>query len=386
MQVSRVTSRARPRRYGVVGSWNSRTSASARFATALADELNRRHEVALIASTIAAPDDAQLSVSAALSRPLAAIAGELNQSDVAIIHHSGDDNTHPDRPYATASSVRMLDVVEMVRAPTIVVLHHVPADPTAAQRRTLARACRSADVVAVTSAPAALRLATSYGVDPSALWLLRSGPTSRPDDSTRARHPTVVTWGMVAPGAGIESMIDAMDLLSAVGIKYLIAGPPSDVLNAGDARTYRETLIRRSWIRGVAAHVTFARDDADQTAMSETLRDSLAVVMPQDVGGEQIDGFLEEILAASVPIIATDAAASSEALPSLAALVVPRQDPAALADAVLRIMIDPDLSETLVRGSAQLSPPATWRGVAQQLDRLADAAIHSAATAWPPAV
>ena len=69
----------------------------------------------------------------------------------------------------------------------------------------------------------------------------------------------------------------------------------------------------------MAAHVTFARDDADQTAMTEALREAVAVVVPQDVAGEPIDGFSEEMLAAGVPIVATEIAAS-EILASTAAL------------------------------------------------------------------
>ena len=97
-------------------------------------------------------------------------------------------------------------------------------------------------------------------------------------------------------------------------------------------------------------------------------------------------GIVEEILAAGVPIIATDVAVSSKILPSTAALRVPRRDPAALADAVLRVMIDPHLGESMIRATARLSPPATWPGVAQQLDRLADAAVRATAPARRPAV
>ena len=49
-------------------------------------------------------------------------------------------------------------------------------------------------------------------------------------------------------------------------------------------------------------------------------------------------------------------------------------------------MIDPHLGQSMVRSAAVVSPPATWPGVAQQLDRLADAAIRSTATAWRPAM
>ena len=386
MPVSRLMSSARRRRYGVVSSGDSRTSAATCFATALADSLQCRHEVARIASTMPAPVDAHPSVSMAMPRPLAAIAGELNQCDVAIIHHSVDDDGLRRRHDTKDPSDPMLDVIDMVRVPTIVVLHHVPSDPTADQRRKLLRVCRWADVVAVTAAPAALRLASIYDVDPSALWLLRSGPTTRRACSSHKRRPTIVTWGMIAPGCGIESMIDAMPHLLALDVRYLIAGPTADGPAAADAGNYRETLIRRCWIRGVATHVTFARDDADQTGMTEALREAVAVVVPAHLAGDHIDGFYDEILAAGVPIVATDVAVSAETLPRTAALLVRRRDPAVLADAVMRIMIDPHLGDSMVRSAARSCPPATWPGVAQQLDRLADAALRSTATSWRPAV
>jgi polysaccharide biosynthesis protein PslF len=300
---------------------------------------------------------------------------------VAVIHHSFDHDEFSNRQDATELNSGVLDVIELVHLPTIVVLHYVPADPTADQRRTLAQACRSADAVAVTTAPAALRLASIYGVDPSALWLLRGGPTTRHDASTPGSRPTVVTWGIVAPGSGIEWMIDAMTQLSAVDVRYLVAGPASSDPAADEQESYRNTLIRRCWTRGVAAHVTFEHHDADQTAMTEIVRTAVAVVVPQDVVGDPIEGFLEEILAAGVPIIATADAAASQVLPSGAALLVPRRDAAALADAVLRIMIDAHLGESMTRRAARSSPPPTWPGVARQLDRLADAAIRSSVAA-----
>jgi glycosyltransferase involved in cell wall biosynthesis len=380
-----MISSAPRRQYGVVNTAESPTSASARFATALADSLSCRHDTIQIVATRSAPADAHPSGALGPPRPLAAVADELNRCDVAIVHHSVDHDD-PTRGDSTELGLRVLEVIERVHVPTILVLHHVAADPTADQLRRLAHACRSADAVAVTTAPAALRLASTYGVDPSALWLLRSGPTTRHGASMTARRPTVVTWGIVAPGSGIEWMIDAMVQLSALDVGYLIAGPTSSELPADEAEDYRNALIQRCWSRGVAAHVTFQSADADQAAMTEALRNAVAVIVPQDVAGDPLEGFLEEILAAGVPIVATDAAAASQALPAGAALLVPREDPAALTDAVLRVMIDARLGESMTRSAAQSSPPATWSGVARQLDRLADAAIRSSSATWRPAV
>ena len=367
------------RSYGVVSSWDSEVSAPERFATGLADALRGWNDIARVMSMMPAPRNAHPSVSMPAARPLSTVAAELNRCDVAIIHHGVDDGlSRSHRP--TGSSPGLLDIVDRVEVPAIIVLHHVPAEPTDDQRRTLARACRSADAVVVTTAPAGVRLAGIYGVDPSLLWLVRSGPTSPRDSPARVRRPTVVTWGVVAPGSGIEWMIDAMELLSAVDLRYLVAGPASDDPPTGEAHTYLDMLIRRCWHRGVPAHVSLGYDDADQTAMTETLRSAVAVVVPQDVAGNQIDGFFEELVAAGVPIVATSDALASAGLPSDAVLLVPRQDPAALAEAVLRIMVDPQLAQSIVRSEARAAPLASWAGMARRFARVADAAIRSSAT------
>jgi glycosyltransferase involved in cell wall biosynthesis len=375
-----MTSGARRLVYGIVSSSEAEASAPERFATALADSLSHRNEIARIMSATPAPHSAHPSVSIASPRPLGAVAGELNRCDVAIIHHSGIDELASDQP-VTASASSLLDVIDLVDVPTIVVLHRVPAEPTGDQRRSLAQACQSADAVVVTAAPAAVRLASVYGVDPSALWLVRSGPPSRRNLSLHTRRPTVVTWGVIAPGSGIEWMIDAMEQLSALDVRYLVAGPSSDDSSGSASRNYCEMLVRRCWGRGVPAQVSLGFDDADHTAMTETLRTAVAVVLPQDVAGDHTDGYFEELVAAAVPIVATEDAAASAGLSSEAVLLVPSRDPAALADAVLRLMVDPHLAESIVHHGARRSPPATWAGAARRFCRIADAAIHASSTA-----
>ena len=362
--------------YGIVSSSEAEASAPERFATALADSLSHRNEIARIMSATPSPPDAHPSVSRASPRPLGAVAGELNRCDVAIIHHSVDDEPASDQR-VTASDSSLLDVVDLVEVPTIVVLHHVPAEPTGDQRRSLTQACRSADAVVVTAAPAAVRLASVYGVDPSLLWLVRSGPTYRPNVSLHTRRPTVVTWGIIAPGSGIEWMIDAMEQLSAVDVRYLVAGPSLDASSGSESRDYCEMLVQRCWTRGVPGHVSLGFDDADHTAMTETLRTAVAVVVPQDVAGDHTDGYFEELVAAAVPIVATGDAAASAGLSSDAVLLVPSQDAGALADAVLRVMMDPHFAESIVHHAARRSPPATWASAARRFCRIADAAIRS---------
>jgi polysaccharide biosynthesis protein PslF len=367
-------------RYGIVSAWQSEDTAPARFASALADSLGGRNDIARIASSTPAPLDAHPSVSMASPRSLETVASELNACDLAIVHHGIDELSSGDG--ATVLSSRLIEVIDLVHVPTIVVLHHVPADPTDDQRSVLAHAGRSADAVVVTTAPAGIRLTSVYDVDPTALWLIRCNTRQRRGVSPESRRAVVVTWGVVGPGSGIEWMIDAMEHLSALDVRYVVAGPSPDDIADDEAESYRDTLVRRCWSRRVPAYVSLG-DDADQTAMGETLRSAVAVVMPQDTAVNYMDGLVEELATAEVPIVATDDAVMSAGLPSDAVVLVPPGDPSALADAVLRLMIDPHLAESIVLRAARMSQPATPGGMAGRFARVTHAAIRSSLTASP---
>jgi glycosyltransferase involved in cell wall biosynthesis len=371
-----MTTTVRRLRYGVVGSWQTETTAPARFATALDDSLGAGNEIARIACSTPAPADAHPSGSMASPRPLDAVANELNRCDVAIVHHGVDELLSVDG--ASVLSSRLIEVIDLLQVPTIIVLHHVPGEPTDDQRSMLGRACRSADAVVVTTAPAAVRLAGVYDVDPSAVWLIRSDARQQRIASPESGRAVVVSWGVLAPGSGIEWMIDAMEQLSALDVRYLVAGPATDDMARDGAESYRDMLVRRCWSRRVPAYVSLGHDDADQTAMGETLRRAVAVVMPQDIAGSHhIEGLLEELVASEVPIVATDDAAMSAGLPSDAVMIVPPRDPGALADAVLRLMIDPHLAESIVRRAACLWPAIPPAGMASRFTRVTHAAIRS---------
>ena len=105
------------------------------------------------------------------------MADDLAHDDVAVVHVDDLDTGDPDGEPEVSDG--LLDVIELARVPTVVVLHRVPAVPTAAHREVLGALCGSADAVVVTSAPAAVRLAAVYGVDPSALWLIRADHPAR---------------------------------------------------------------------------------------------------------------------------------------------------------------------------------------------------------------
>ncbi|MET0461166.1 MAG: glycosyltransferase [Ilumatobacteraceae bacterium] len=349
------------RHFGMVSDWDASTAAG-RFAIALAGSLEPDHLTHRIG--LVAPIDPHTHPSVAVAvRSSRAVADDLRQDDVAIIHVDGLDGGDPDGEPAVSD--RLLDVIELVHIPTIVVLHRVPAAPAATQRLVLGALCGSADAVVVTSAPAAVRLAAGYGVDPSALWLIRA------DHHVRRPAATLLTWGVVSAGSGIEWMVDAMEHLQGLDVRYLVTGPGVHEETREAEQRYRHMLEQRSWLHGVASRITFEADDDDQTALTEQLGRATAVIIPADVPRDLPDGFPDEILAAGVPVIATDLSGLRDIRRVGGGLFVPPHDASALADAAVRIMIDPHLGATMVARAAELCPPAGTASIGAQFDRVA---------------
>lgn len=67
--------------------------------------------------------------------------------------------------------------------------------------------------------------------------IVPSGPPQR-----RPSRPTMLTWGLLGPGKGIERVIEAMGSLKDLPgrPRYLVAGPTHPKVLAADGEAYRE--------------------------------------------------------------------------------------------------------------------------------------------------
>ena len=134
----------------------------------------------------------------------------LNQRDVAVIQHDHD-----------LFGTEVLDVVEALRVPTLVVAHEILKHPTPQQRSLMETMAAKADRIVVMSRAANDRLCADYAVDGGRVVTIQRGatlPTVAP--LKRSGRPTLLTWGLMGPGKGVERVIDAMS-----GLKDLRGQP-----------------------------------------------------------------------------------------------------------------------------------------------------------------
>jgi glycosyltransferase involved in cell wall biosynthesis len=304
--------------------------------------------------------DGQESTSAAVvgefvkgsSSSVAASVDLLNQRDVAVIQH----NYHL---YDDA----VLDVLDDLRVPTIVVAHEVLKNPTAHQRSVMETMVAKAGRVVVMSEAANDRLCLEYTVDRRKVATIQRGatlPTVAP--LKRAGRPTLLTWGLMGPGKGVERVIDAMSSLKDLRgqPRYLVAGATHPRVLAEQGEAYREACIERARSTGVATAVGFDSIYRSTASLSALIQTSAAVVLPYDSTDQANSGVLVDALAAGRPVVATAFPHAVELLGSGAGVVVSHDDPDALTFALRRMLTDPRMTGDMAAEARRLAPSMGW--------------------------
>ena len=313
-------------------------------------------------------------------RPLSAVRAieALGRCDVAIVQHDFDVYGGPD-------GEEVLAVLEALRTPVIVVLHTVPAVPAPHRRVVLQRVIDAAGAIVVLSQSDAATLINEYRVTPDRVSVIPRGAAAVapawPERRAAAPHPpTILTYGLIGPGKGIEWAIVALGLMRDMdpAPRYLVYGQTHPRVAAQHGDAYRESLHRLAGEHGVSDLVQFDSTYRTPSALSALMRRADVVVLPYDARDRATSAVLTEAVVARRPVVATAFPQAHDLLGDGAGLVVPHRDPAALARALRRVLTEPGLADSMHSRSGQLAPLLAWPGIAAGYRSLAKAVLSRA--------
>ncbi len=299
----------------------------------------------------------------------------LNGFDVAVLQHGYGLHDREDGDHA-------LDILEWLRVPVVLVVHTVAAEPTASQRLALQKLTDSADAVVTMSRAGYQRLHELYQVEPRKLMLIPHGACAAPEEprvTARARRPMVLTWGLLGAGKGIEWGIDALSAANMVRPRprYVVAGPVHTNIRARANDSYLDFLTRRAEGQGVSRLVDFEPGFVSPARLSELLREADVVLVPYDSQDQVTSGVLVEAMAARIPVVCTPFPHAVELLgDGRGGILVPHRDPAAIAAALTRILVEPKAAAAMSAHNAALADLVRWPAVAGQYRQLFNALLR----------
>ena len=301
------------------------------------------------------------------------VAELLNGYDVVVVQHEYGI-------YGPESGVALLGLVDLLRRPLVVTAHTVLASPSPPQLSIMAELADKAAAVVAMSQTAADRMVSLYGVSDSKVRFIPHGTTgfSSPAPFLPSERPTLLTWGLVGPGKGLEYGIEALTHLRDLRPRYVIAGRTHPMVQAVEGEAYRVRLAALAHRLGVEPLVRFIPRYLDGDTLARIVRRADAVLLPYESTEQVTSGVLVEAVASNVPVIATDFPHARELAAVGAVLTVPHRDPAAIAHAVRQVWNSPERRRGLLAAQRRVGRLHTWERVARQyLDLAEEVAVES---------
>ena len=181
---------------------------------------------------------------------------------------------------------------------------------------------------------------------------------------------TILTWGLLGPGKGLESAIEAVSRLGDLWppVTYVIAGHTHPHVRAhGD--DYRQSLVDRAARLGIADRVRFDDQYRDRASLNALVRSADVVLLPYESRDQVCSGVLVEALASARPVVATRFPHAIELLSSGAGILVPHGDVDAMSAALRRVLRTPGVAGSLSSAARDVGETLVWPRVGEQFAR-----------------
>jgi glycosyltransferase involved in cell wall biosynthesis len=264
----------------------------------------------------------------------------------------------------------VLDFVAALAKPVVTTLHTVPYSPSPGQRRVLTGLIHASAASVVMSRSAASLLRRVYGIGGDVVDVVPHGvpplrlvePNSVKPMLGMAPAPMILSFGLLGPGKGYESVIEAMPAVSAAdpSAYYVILGATHPDLLRREGEEYRNMLTRLAETLGVADKVLFIDRFVTRSELATWLTAADIFVTPYPNPDQIVSGTLAYAMSAGKACVSTRYAYAVEMLEGGRGRLVASNAPAELASSLAELILDRGLRRVLGRNAYEFSRTMIW--------------------------
>jgi glycosyltransferase involved in cell wall biosynthesis len=281
--------------------------------------------------------------------------------------------------YGGAAGEHLIALIDRLSIPVIATLHTVLENPNPDERRVMEALLRRASRVIVMAEKGREILKRVHGADDKKIVMIPHGVPDRafadPEDF-KARfgwqgREVILTFGLLAPSKGIETVVEAMPAIAAArpDSLYVILGATHPNLVAHEGEAYRDRLKALADTLGVADHVAFVDGFVEQDELLDYLQAADVYATPYPNPAQITSGTLSYAVAVGKPVVSTPYVHATEILDQDHGVLVPFNDSAAFAREISRL-----LAANVARMA--LAKRAYARGRTMLWPRLAETAMN----------
>lgn len=280
--------------------------------------------------------------------------------------------------YGGPAGELLIAMLDRLSIPVIATLHTVLEKPSADERRVMEALLRRASKVIVMAEKGRDILTRVHGVDARKIETVPHGVPDRMLADPASFKPAfgwegrevILTFGLLAPNKGIESMIEAMPAIVAKHPKalYVVLGATHPNLVAHEGEAYRDRLTALAAEKGVVSNIRFIDAFVEQDELIDYLQAADIYATPYTNPAQITSGTLSYAVGVGKAVVSTPYVHATEILADGHGVLVGFEDSAGFAREIDRLLSDGN-------ARAELSARAYARGRTMLWPRLAEQVV-----------
>jgi len=269
----------------------------------------------------------------------------------------------------------ILHLLRGLKMPVVTTLHTVLREPDADQLVVMEEIAELSDRLIVMSQLSSQFLQEIFKVPASKIDMVPHGVPDLPfldpnfykDRFGVEGKAVLLTFGLLSPNKGIESVIKAMPqiLSKHENVVYLVAGATHPHILRREGDKYRASLQALAREVGVESQVIFHDRFATPEEMAEFIGAADIYVTPYRHEAQVVSGTLAYALGAGKAIISTPYWHAMELLDEGRGALVPFQDPGAIAQKTIELLSTPALRHAMRKRAYLFARDMIWKKSAQ---------------------
>ncbi len=270
----------------------------------------------------------------------------------------------------------ILTFVRELRVPLVTVLHTVIKEPNDNQRRVMNEIAKQSDRLVVMSKLGAQILNENYSVPDQKIDYIPHGihdvpfidPNFYKDKFGVEGKKVLLTFGLLAPGKGIEQVIKALpDIIKKdPDVVFIVLGVTHPNVKKHDGESYRLSLEHLACQLGVAEYVAFYNRFVSQKELLEFIGAADIYITPYLQKAQITSGTLAYATGMGKAVISTPYWYAEELLNDDRGVLVPFADASAIAVATLDLLADENKRHAMRRRAFEYGRQMIWPVVAER--------------------
>jgi glycosyltransferase involved in cell wall biosynthesis len=252
--------------------------------------------------------------------------------------------------FGGAAGAHLLTLVTGLQAPLVTTLHTVLESPNDNQRDVMEKLIAESSRLVVMSRKGRDILMRVYGAPRGKIAVIPHGAPDRPLRPTAAmkrrfgweNRDVLLTFGLLSPNKGIESVIRALPRIAAArpNALYVVVGATHPHMIAREGEAYRERLTALAEELGVTENLLFVNAFVDTELLLDYLTAADVYVTPYLNRAQITSGTLAYAVALGKPVVSTPYWHAEELLQDGVGELTPFNDSDAIGEAVTRLLSD----------------------------------------------